>query len=231
MILTGCVQPALSPETNVKAAQVLDKLGISLLKETRPGCCGAVGLHTSDHQMGLDHIRQRIDYWWPYIESGLEAIVFSASGCGVTIKDYAYLMKEDDQYAQKAQRVSELAKDISQIIIEERDQLTPDKGQQRQIVFHPPCTLQHGLKLTGVVESILEASGYQLLPFQDAHLCCGSAGTYSIFQAKLSERLRKNKLDSLQQPDPELIATANIGCQQHLKTKSKVKVIHWIELL
>lgn len=231
LVLTGCVQPALSPVTNIKAAQVLDQLGISLIQETNPGCCGAVGLHTSDTEMGLQHIRQRIDYWWPYIEAGIEAILFTASGCGVTIKDYAYLLKDEPQYAQKASRVSALAKDLSEIVFAEIEHLDADKGQQRKIVFHPPCTLQHGLKLDGVVEKILSACGYDLLSFSDAHLCCGSAGTYSIFQPDISRRLRDNKLAALQQDKPELIATANIGCQQHLNARAEVKVVHWIELL
>ena len=231
LVLTGCVQPALSPATNIKAAQVLDQLGISLIQETSPGCCGAVGLHTSDTEMGMGHIRQRIDYWWPYIESGIEAILFTASGCGVTIKDYAYLLKDEPQYAEKASRVSALAKDLSEVVLGELEQLDVNKGQRRKIVFHPPCTLQHGLKLGGVVEKILSASGYDLLSFNDAHLCCGSAGTYSIFQPDISSQLRDNKLAALQQDKPELIATANIGCQQHLNAKAEVKVVHWIELL
>lgn len=231
LVLTGCVQASLSPYTNIKAAEVLDKLGISLLQETQPGCCGAVGLHTSAPDMGMAHIRQRIDHWWPQIESGLEAIVFSASGCGVTIKDYGYLLKNDPAYADKAWRVSELAKDLSEVVTAEIEQLDSNKGRQQKIVFHPPCTLQHGLKLNGVVENILRTAGYTLLPFKDAHLCCGSAGTYSLFQPKLSGKLRDNKLAALQQAAPSLIATANIGCQQHLKTKANVKVVHWIELL
>jgi glycolate oxidase iron-sulfur subunit len=231
LVLTGCVQPALSPVTNLKAAQVLDQLGISLIQETNQGCCGAVGLHTSDTEMGMQHIRQRIDYWWPYIESGIEAILFTASGCGVTIKDYAYLLKDEPQYAQKASRVSVLAKDLSEIVFAEIELLDAEKGQRRKIVFHPPCTLQHGLKLDGVVEKILSACGYDLLSISDAHLCCGSAGTYSIFQPDISRRLRDNKLTCLQQDKPELIATANIGCQQHLNARAEVKVVHWIELL
>ncbi len=231
LMLEGCVQPALGPATNIKAAQVLDTLGISVLRETNIGCCGAVGLHTNDHAMGMQHIRQRIDYWWSYVESGIEAILFTASGCGVTIKDYGYLLKDDPNYTEKAARISVLAKDLSEVVVAEQKLLNSDTGQQRKIAFHPPCTLQHGLKLTGVVESILSGVGYDVLPIQDAHLCCGSAGTYSIFQPELSGRLRDNKLAALQQDEPEVIATANIGCQQHLKGHAKVKVVHWIELL
>ena len=190
-----------------------------------------MGLHTSDPEMGLQHARQRIDLWWPLIQEGLEAIVFTASGCGVTIRDYGHLLESDPLYAHKASKVSEIAKDISEVVLPELDKLDPNIGRGREIAFHPPCTLQHGLKLGGKVETILAASGFTLLPVQDSHLCCGSAGTYSMFQPDLSERLRNNKLLALQADQPELIATANIGCQQHLRGKADVPVRHWIELL
>jgi len=231
LVLSGCVQSSLSPQTNLSAAKVLDSFGISLLKESKAGCCGAVGLHTSDHDMGLQHARRRIDLWWPQIKDGLEAILFTASGCGVTIKDYGFLLKEDPEYSEKAARVSGMAKDISEIVTANIRQLNPGTGCSRKISFHPPCTLQHGLKLGGTVEKILTAAGFDLLPVNDSHLCCGSAGTYSLFQPDISNRLRTNKLEALQQHAPEIIATANIGCQQHLKTKADVNVVHWIELL
>jgi len=231
LVLGGCVQPALAPQTNLKAAQVLDRFGISLLREEQTGCCGAVGLHTSDPEMGLRHVRERIDAWWPQLEAGVEAILFTASGCGVTIRDYGHLLKDDADYAEKALRVSSMARDISEVVLAEKHQLDAEIGQGRKIVFHPPCTLQHGLKLNGVVETILSAAGYDLLPVQDAHLCCGSAGTYSMFQPEISSRLKQNKLDALQAQAPELIATANIGCQQHLKTGTTTEIVHWIELL
>lgn len=231
LVLAGCVQPALSPETNAKAARVLDRLGISLLQEDGSGCCGAVGLHTSDPQMGMRHIRERIDQWWPQLENGVEGIIFTASGCGVTIKDYAHLLKDDTDYAEKAVKVSAMARDLSEVVLSELDQLDADIGQNRKIAFHPPCTLQHGLKLNGVVEKILTSVGYDLLPVSDSHLCCGSAGTYSLFQPELSGKLKQNKLKALQAHQPELIATANIGCQQHLKTGTRRDVVHWIQLL
>lgn len=231
LVLAGCVQPALSPETNAKAARVLDRLGISLLQEDGSGCCGAVGLHTSDPQMGMRHIRERIDQWWPQLENGVEGIIFTASGCGVTIKDYAHLLKDDTDYAEKAVKVSAMARDLSEVVLSELDQLDTDIGQNRKIAFHPPCTLQHGLKLNGVVEKILTSVGYDLLPVSDSHLCCGSAGTYSLFQPELSGKLKQNKLNALQAHQPELIATANIGCQQHLKTGTRRDVVHWIQLL
>ena len=231
LVLSGCVQGALSPQTNLSAANLLDSIGISLLKESKTGCCGAVGLHTSDHAMGLQHARQRIDLWWPLVDEGIEAIVFTASGCGVTIKDYGFLLKDDPDYADRAARVSELAKDISQILLENIAQLDQSTGQGRKIAFHPPCTLQHGLKLSGTVETILSSVGFDLLAVNNSHICCGSAGTYSIFQPDISRQLRANKLEALQQYQPEIIATANIGCQQHLKTGADVDVVHWIELL
>lgn len=231
LVLDGCVQPALAPNTNLASARVLDSLGISLLRDSPSGCCGAVGLHTSNQSMGIAHARQRIDSWWPHIEQGIEAIIFTASGCGVTIRDYGHLFRDDPVYADKAARVSELARDISEVLLAEIDHLDAAKGEGRKIAFHPPCTLQHGLKLGGVVEQVLQASGYELVPVADSHLCCGSAGTYSLFQPDLSEQLRQNKLNALQQHTPDLIATANIGCQQHLKTGADSKVVHWIELL
>lgn len=231
LALNGCVQGALSPQTNLSAANLLDSIGISLLRESKTGCCGAVGLHTSDHTMGLQHARQRIDLWWPLIDEGIEAIVFTASGCGVTIKDYGYLLKDDPDYADRAARVSELAKDISQVVFENIAQLDQNTGQGRKIAFHPPCTLQHGLKLSGTVETILSSVGFDLLAVNNSHLCCGSAGTYSIFQPDISRQLRANKLEALQLHQPEIIATANIGCQQHLRTGADVDVVHWIELL
>lgn len=231
LVLGGCVQGALSPQTNLSTACLLDSIGISLLKESKTGCCGAVGLHTSDHSMGLRHARQRIDLWWPLINDGVEAILFTASGCGVTIKDYGHLLKDDPSYAHKAKKVSQLARDISEVVLAEIEQLDQHIGKHRKIVFHPPCTLQHGLKLAGTVEKILSHVGFDLLPVNDSHLCCGSAGTYSLFQPEISNQLRANKLNALQQHTPEIIATANIGCQQHLKTKANVDVVHWIELL
>ena len=231
LVLEGCVQPALAPNTNLASARVLDTLGISLLREAPGGCCGAVGLHTSNQEMGREHARQRIDSWWPQIEQGIEAIIFTASGCGVTIRDYGEMFRDDPTYSQKAARISELAQDISEVVLAEINQLDANRGKGRKVAFHPPCTLQHGLKLGGVVEQILRASGYELVPVSDSHLCCGSAGTYSLFQPELSEKLKQNKLQALQQQSPELIATANIGCQQHLKTGTERKVVHWIELL
>lgn len=232
ILLQGCVQPVLSPLTNAATRRVLDKFEIQVI-EPPARCCGAMRLHTNDHETGLSDIRGLIDLLWPLVEQGLEAIVFTASGCGVTIKDYGHLLGQDAAYSHKAKKISELAKDISEVIAQEIE-VQPEvikPASPMNIAFHSPCTLQHGLKLNGVVEAILTALGHQLVPVTDSHLCCGSSGTYSIFQKDLSARLKADKLRHLQTHQPDCIATANIGCQQHLKTDATTNVVHWIELL
>ena len=232
IILNGCVQPAMSPDINAATARVLNKLEISLVTPSKAGCCGAVSLHLSAEQAALNFMRKNIDAWWPEIESGAEAIIMTASGCGSTVKEYGYLLKHDDIYSEKAKRVSELCKDISEIVATEDLSIFKDNNEQKiKISFHPPCTLQHGQKITGVVEKILAQSGYELLPVLDSHLCCGSAGTYSVLQPEISEQLQKNKITNLLANKPEMIVTSNIGCQTHLQEASEVPVIHWIHLL
>ena len=232
LILEGCAQSVVSAGTNLATARVLDQLSISLVVVQRAGCCGAVSHHLSAHEEALTFARRNIDAWWPHIAAEkIEAIVVTASGCGVMLKDYAVLLKHDTNYAAKAQRVSELAKDISEIIANEKPLSIPHKKPNRKVAYHSPCTLQHGQKLNGLVESLLEKSGIELTPVNDAHLCCGSAGTYSILQEELSLQLRDNKLAALLHNKPDVIATANIGCQMHLAAKAGVPVVHWIELL
>jgi len=232
LILSGCVQPAMSPDINAATARVLNKLGISLITPKKAGCCGAVSLHLSAEEAALNFMRNNIDAWWPDIESGAEAIIMTASGCGVTVKEYGHLLKHDTNYAEKAERVSNICRDISEIIDQEDlSVLNLNHDVKQKISFHPPCTLQHGQKITGIVESILNKSGFELLPVLDSHLCCGSAGTYSILQAELSEQLQKNKIKNLLANKPELIVTSNIGCQTHLQEVSDIPVIHWIHLL
>lgn len=233
LLLEGCVQSVATPGTNISATNLLQKLGIDLFSVPSAGCCGAVSHHLSAQEEGLGFMRNNIDAWWPYIETdrAVEAIVITASGCGTQVKEYGYLLKHDKYYADKAQRVSELAKDISEIL---RDEAIPDikiKKNANKVAFHSPCTLQHGQKLDGVVESILLRAGFELTPVNDAHLCCGSAGTYSIMQPELSQKLLHNKLLALKKCSPEVIATANIGCQMHLQTRAGIPVQHWIELL
>ncbi|WP_438390525.1 glycolate oxidase subunit GlcF [Caballeronia sp. DA-9] len=239
LMLEGCVQPALSPNTNAAAARVLDRLGISVVNAERVGCCGATDYHLNAQDAGLARARRNIDAWWPAIEAGAEAIVQTASGCGAFVKDYGHLLRDDPRYASKAQRVSGLARDLVEILANEPlDPLEPrvpletgSPASRRSVAFHCPCTLQHAQKLGGAVESILQRLGFDLAAVPDAHLCCGSAGTYSITQPQIAQRLRDNKLDALESNKPEVIVTANIGCQIHLDGASRTPVRHWIELV
>lgn len=233
LMLSGCVQPALAPEINRTTAQVLDRLGIRVIAEPEAGCCGAVSLHLGATEESADFMRRNIDAWWPHIEAGAEAIVITASGCGVTVKDYGRLLAHDPNYAERAARVSAMAKDISEILhVENLDALRQQPpGRQPRIAFHAPCTLQHGMRLGGVTETVLRQLGFELASVPDAHLCCGSAGTYSILQAELSTQLGDNKVAALQSDAPEMIVTANIGCLLELRKRARVPVVHWIELL
>jgi glycolate oxidase iron-sulfur subunit len=237
LVLDGCAQPSLSPATNAAAARVLDRLGISLVRVADAGCCGGVSFHLNMQRKALDVMRRTIDAWWPNIEQGAEAIVIAASGCGVTVKEYGHYLAQDPAYAAKARRVSELAKDISDVVIAEKDKLKPliphpsSLIPRQRIAFHSPCTLQHGMKLKGRVEELLTSLGYSLTPVPDSHLCCGSAGTYSILQPELSHKLLANKIAALEGGRPSAILTANIGCQVHLQTASSLPVRHWIEAL
>jgi glycolate oxidase iron-sulfur subunit len=237
LVLDGCVQPALAPATNATAARVLDRLGISLMRAPRAGCCGAVSFHLDAQDEARDYIRRNIDAWWPHVERGAEAIVSTASGCGVMIKDYGHLLAQDRAYAGKAQRISELARDLSEIIIAEKrklHELLPPASRsppRPRIAFHAPCSLQHGLRLKGKVEALLADLGFELASVPDAHLCCGSAGTYSILQPELSQRLLTNKIAALTLESPTAILTANIGCQTHLQGATALPVRHWIETL
>jgi glycolate oxidase iron-sulfur subunit len=237
LVLEGCAQPSLSPNTNAAAARVLDRLGITLIRASQAGCCGAVSYHLNAQDEGLDYMRRNIDAWWPHIEQGVESIVMTASGCGAMVAEYGHLLAHDPVYAEKAARVSALMKDISQVIAAEKDQLkalSPHPSRltpHRKIAFHAPCSLQHGLKLQGTVETLLADLGFDLTPVPDAHLCCGSAGTYSILQPVLSQQLLKNKIAALASGAPTMIITANIGCQSHLQTATRLPVMHWIEAL
>ncbi|SAL06079.1 glycolate oxidase iron-sulfur subunit [Caballeronia calidae] len=230
LMLEGCVQPSLSPNTNAAAARVLDRLGISIVNAPQAGCCGATDYHLNAQEAGLMRARRNIDAWWPAIEAGAEAIVQTASGCGAFVKEYGHLLGRDPQYAQKAARVSEMTRDLVEVLgAESLENL--NLGDRKRIAFHCPCTLQHAQKLGGAVEAILTRLGYDLTDVPDAHLCCGSAGTYSITQPELSARLRDRKLDALESGKPELIVTANIGCQTHLGGANRTGVRHWIELV
>ena len=231
LVLEGCVQPATAPNTNAAAARVLNKLGIQLVRAGNAGCCGALSHHLSAHEEGLDYMRRNIDAWWPYVEQGIEAIVMTASGCGVVVKDYGKLLEHDAAYADKAEKISSLTKDLGEVLANENTALLGISPKNEKVAFHSPCTLQHGQSITGRVEDILTTAGYRLVGVADSHLCCGSAGTYSILQPALSQQLLQNKLESLQAESPDVIVTANTGCQLHLATKAGVPVQHWVELL
>ena len=238
LLLEGCAQSALTPETNAAAVRVFDRLGVTLLSEADQGdgggCCGAVRLHTSARDKGLADVKARIDSWWPRVQAqSVEAIISTASGCGVTVKDYGDLLKHDAEYAVKAAHISAITLDLSEAVASELAQqaAAPLAEKALKVAFHSPCTLQHGQRINGVVESILHQQGYRLLPVDDGHLCCGSADTYSLLQPAMSQRLKADKLDNLQCHAPELIVTANVGCQLHLRADASVPVVHWIELL
>lgn len=229
LLLTGCVQPDLAPAIDVAAAEVLNKLHVSLVQVDTIQCCGALNYHLSEHEKAKAMARHNIDACWPQIEQGIEAIMMTASGCGVMLKDYAKILQHDVSYAKKALRFSALVKDLSEILIGEN--LSVFKASTKRVAFQSPCTLQHGQKLAGVVELILDKIGLNLIKVDNEHLCCGSAGMYSLLQPELSEQLRDNKLRDLQSDQVDYIATANIGCLTHLQAKTSTKVVHWVELL
>ncbi len=234
VIAQGCVQPALSPATDAAMARVLDRIGISAVKSDGGGCCGAVSFHLNDQDDARAIVRRNLDAWSGELERGAEAIVVTASGCGIMVKDYAHLMRDDPLYAAKAAAVAERARDPVEIVTAELARILPlvdSTAAARRIAFHAPCTLQHGMKLRGKVEPVLRALGLELTPVPDAHLCCGSAGTYSVLQPALAGELRVHKIAALESGQPVEIATANIGCQTHLAAGTRTPVRHWIELL
>jgi glycolate oxidase iron-sulfur subunit len=230
ILLNGCVQPALMPAIDSATLRVLDALGVEGFVAGDSGCCGAIDYHLNAHDAARVKMRRNIDAWWPLIEAGAEAIVANASGCGAMLKDYAHALRDDPDYAKKAARIVAITRDLSEFVTPLIETLTEKTVRQKMCVaFHPPCTLQHTQKIRGVVESILASLGAELVPVADAHLCCGSAGTYSILQPELSRELRSRKLDSLQRNAPEIILSANIGCLSHLESGASVPVRHWIE--
>ena len=239
LVLAGCVQPALAPDINAASARVLDRLGISLFEAPQAGCCGALRFHLNAQTEGLADMRALIDAWWPYVEPApggapaVEAIVMSASGCGATVKEYGHLLAHDRAYAAKAQRISALTRDLSEVVAAELERLQPlvARGAKEKLALQLPCTLQHGQKISGVIERILAAAGFELTPVAEAHLCCGSAGTYSITQPELSAKLKANKLAALHAGSPQAIVTANIGCLSHLQGGTALPMQHWIVAL
>jgi glycolate oxidase iron-sulfur subunit len=235
LVMEGCVQPSLKPNIDAACARVLDRLGISPLRVTGGGgCCGQLPHHLVAEDDARAIVRRNIDAWWPLVHRGLEAIVVTASGCGVMVKDYGHFLAHDAAYAAKAAKIAELARDPIEVVRAEWKKLAPmiamDQGPQR-IAFQSPCTLQHGMKIRGQVEEILLAIGHSLLPVADTHTCCGSAGTYSVLQPVLAGQLKANKLKALEAPRPDVIVTANIGCLTHLESGTDIPVRHWIELV
>ncbi|MET0858005.1 MAG: glycolate oxidase subunit GlcF [Telluria sp.] len=233
LLLDGCVQPAMAPNINSATARVLDALGIELQAAPRAGCCGAIRYHLDDHEGGLDDMRRNIDAWWPLVEQGAEAIVMTASGCGLAVKDYGRLLAHDPAYAQRARRISALTRDVSEIVAEAETPLRQllDGKRSEPVAFHAPCTLQHGQQIRGKVEAVLRCAGVEVQHCADSHLCCGSAGTYSVLEPVLSQRLRDDKLAKLEAGKPHLIVSANVGCISHLQGGTATPVRHWIELI
>ncbi len=233
LLLDGCVQPAMSPNINVATARVFDVLGVQLVVAPKAGCCGAIRHHLNDHEGALDDMRRNIDAWWPLVQAGAEAIVMTASGCGATVKDYGHLLVHDVTYAEKAQQISALTKDLSEILpafeAELQSKLTGKIS--KRVAYHPPCTLQHGQQIRGKVEGVLRAVGVDVQLCADSHLCCGSAGTYSVLQPELSYQLRDKKIANLEATNPEMIVSANIGCLTHIQSGTDTPVKHWIELI
>ena len=253
LMLMGCVQPAMKPNINAATARVLDLAGVQTIVPDTAGCCGAVRSHGGDHEGGLADMRRNIDAWWPWVAGltdagAVEAIVMNASGCGVTVKDYGHALAHDPEYAEKAARVSALTRDLSELldglmpallshwkgVRERRGATAPEHAPGVPLVFHPPCTLQHGQQLRGGVERMLAALDFDVrLAASESHLCCGSAGTYSVLQPVIATQLRDRKLAALAaaQPEPRAIVSANIGCISHLQSGTATPVRHWIELV
>lgn len=235
--LAGCVQPSMYPNINAAAARVLDRLGITLVDAPGTGCCGALRFHLNAVEAARVDARRAIDAWWPLLEAGAEAIVMTASGCGVHVRDYAHLLQDDPAYAGKAVRVCAAVQDLSETIAKEKETLTAllernRKNRERiSTVFHSPCTLQHGQQIHGVVEGLLQAAGFTTKPAANGHLCCGAAGTYSILEPELSVQLRDLKVDALSAGSPAVIVSANAGCIAHLQAGTPLPVRHWIELI
>jgi len=231
LVLDGCVQPGMAPNINAAAARVLDAVGVQLFAAPRAGCCGALRFHLNDQEGGRDHMRRNIDAWWPYVDD-VEAIVMTASGCGATVREYGHLLAHDPAYAAKAARISALTRDLSEVLPAFAGALVPlVKRGAEPVVYHPPCTLQHGQQIRGTVEGLLRALGVEVRLCGESHLCCGSAGTYSLLHPELSLQLRDRKLEQLAETGAPRIVSANIGCISHLQSGTPTPVEHWIELV
>jgi glycolate oxidase iron-sulfur subunit len=233
LALAGCTQPAMAPNIHHATARVLDALGVQLIVAHKAGCCGALRHHLNDHEAALDDMRRNIDAWWPTVEQGaVEAIVMTASGCGATVKEYGHLLAHDAAYAGKAARIAALTRDVSEVMSEFEDELRRRAaGSAERVAYHPPCSLQHGQQIRGKVEGVLRAVGVDVVLCADSHLCCGSAGTYSLLQPELSLQLRDRKLAALAETGADVIVSANVGCSAHLQSGTQTPVVHWIEVV
>ncbi|WP_373990584.1 glycolate oxidase subunit GlcF [Duganella sp. BuS-21] len=245
LVLEGCAQPGMAPNINTATARVLDALGVQLVVAPKAGCCGALRHHMNQQEAALDDMRRNIDAWWPYVQpasgtaaaDAVEAIVMTASGCGVTVKEYGHLLAHDSAYAEKARRIAELTRDLSEIMPQFEAQLAQLVGARAggtaagRVAYHPPCTLQHGQQIRGQVEGVLRAVGVDVVLCADSHLCCGSAGSYSLLQPELSLQLRDRKLANLADTGATTIVSANVGCSAHLQSGTETPVMHWIELI
>ena len=232
LVLAGCVQPSMAPNINTATARVLDAFGVQLVTAPKAGCCGALRFHLNDQDGGLDDMRRNIDAWWPLLDQ-VEAIVMNASGCGVTVKEYGHLLAHDSAYAEKAARISSMTRDLSEIMPEFEAEIGARlQGKiPKRVAYHPPCTLQHGQQIRGKVEGVLRAAGVDVVLCAESHLCCGSAGTYSVLQPELAHALRDRKLAHLAATGADEIVSANIGCLTHLQSGTTTPVTHWIELI
>jgi len=234
VVLAGCAQAAATPNTNRAAARVFDRLGISLDSAAGAGGCGALAYHLGDHEGGKAFMRRNIDAWWPRLQGGAEAIVVAASGCTATIEEYGEILRDDAEYADRARRIAAATLDLSEALAREDLAALQPAGAGEvpgKLAVHCPCTLQHAQRLGGLLESVMRKLGFELVESRDTHLCCGSAGTYSVLQPEMSARLRDNKIAALTEHAPDRIVTANVGCQLHLAAATRVPVDHWIEVV
>ena len=230
LLLAGCVQPAMMPTIDAATIRVLDAIGIGTRIAPGAGCCGAINFHLDAQEDGLAQMRANIDAWWPLVEQGgVEAIVMNASGCGAMVKDYAHHLRRDPRYAERAARIVALVKDVAEIVAPHAADLKPRLKPGPRAAFHPPCTLQHWQGLRPLSEQMLVALGFDLQPFGETHLCCGSAGAYSVLNPQISQTLRDRKLDNIAQARPEMIVSSNMGCIGHLQGGTDTPVRHWIE--
>jgi glycolate oxidase iron-sulfur subunit len=221
------------PSIDAATIRVLSRLGIGTQVVAGAGCCGALSFHLDDQERARAQMRQNIDAWLPYVESGkIEAIVMNASGCGAMVVEYAHHLRDDPVYLPKAEKIVSFVKDVAQVVAPHAELLSQhidvSKLPQRP-VFHPPCTLQHWQGLRPASEQLLATLGLALQPFTEAHLCCGSAGAYSVLQPEISTALRDRKLDQLKAAKPDMMLSSNIGCIGHLQSGTDTPVRHWIE--